>query len=206
MGEGGGPKKRRGTPSGEKGSTHRNVKGERVCGGPPQTRHGPPTNPANPGCPSKVVDAPTANQPSQPASPPVQKQGGQRQRKTKTARKPPWTQLCGGRRHPAHRETDLLPATKTRGGETAGGIPKNPKHKGGREPKHQRGWARATPWLCWDTGHGGNQPEGKPGNHEQTKGENKGERQAKKHKAYKYYNGNFNQSMDVKSAANTQSE
>ena len=93
---------------------------------------GPPANPANPGCPSKVVDTQTANQPSQPASPPVQKQGGQRQRKTKTARKPPWTHLCGGRRHPAHRETDLLPATKARGGETAGGHPQKPKTQRGK--------------------------------------------------------------------------
>ena len=174
MGKGGGPKKRRGTPSGEKGSTHRNVRGAGLWGAHHKPARGPPSNPANPGCPSKVVDTPTANQPSQPASPPVQKQGGQRQTKTKTARKPPWTQLCGGRGHPAHRETDLLPATQTRGGETAGGIPKNPKHKGGREPKHQRGWARATPWVCWDTAHGGNQPEGKPGNHEQTNGGNNG--------------------------------
>ena len=174
MGKGGGPKKRRGTPSGEKGSTHRNVRGAGLWGAHHKPARGPPANPANPGCPSKVVDTPTANQPSQPASPPVQKQGGQRQTKTKTARKPPWTQLCGGRRHPAHRETDLLPATKTRGGETAGGNPQKPPNTRGAGTPNTKGAG-----LGPHRGCAGAQPtEGtyvptrgqKPSNHEKTRG------------------------------------
>ena len=67
MGKGWGPKKRRGTPSGEKGSTHRNVKGGGFVGGPPQTRQGAANQPSQPGVPQQSRGHPKP--PTNPASP-----------------------------------------------------------------------------------------------------------------------------------------